>query len=240
MKPRVLLVEDDASIRRFVEMALEDAGIELVTASTLAAARTALHAGPVALLLCDLMLPDGSGIELLRASLAAGARRVAFSAGVSAVQQAQLQAAGVHAVLRKPVALGELLSCVQAQLAAGAARDDSAAPAEAPPAHDGADPVALYFAGDATLYHAYRAQCQPQFARDAEDGERACTRADWPALRRLAHSLKTVLQTLGEAASGHLAAELEQATAAGDAAQARALWLQLRPALEQLAGAARA
>jgi DNA-binding response OmpR family regulator len=34
--PRVLLVEDDASIRRFVQLALEDSGVELVQAGSLA------------------------------------------------------------------------------------------------------------------------------------------------------------------------------------------------------------
>lgn len=238
-KPRVLLVEDDASIRRFVEMALDDQAIELVQAPTLAAARAALQDGPVALVLCDLMLPDGSGFDLLREPAAQHPRRVAFSAGVSAAQQQLLQLAGVHAVLRKPVALGELLACVEAELAAWAeaAAPPTPAAADSAPAPDGEDPVARFFAGDAALYRAYREQCRPQFAQDARDGERAFADADWPALRRLAHSLKTVLQTLGEEPAGRVAADLEHATAAADADRARDLWPRLRQALEQLARA---
>lgn len=245
MKPRVLLVEDDASIRRFVELALDEHAIELLQAPTLAAARAVLQGGPVALVLCDLMLPDGSGFDLLREPAAQGPRRVAFSAGVSAAQHQLLQQAGVHAVLRKPVALGELLACVETELAAWAEAAAPALPGPADPtptpgptpAPDPSDPVARYFAGDAALYRAYREQCRPQFAQDAQDGERACASADWPALRRLAHSLKTVLQTLGEEPAGRIAAELEHATAAADGAQAHALWPRLRQALEQLARA---
>ena len=57
---RVLLVEDDPSIRRFVQLALEDSEVELVQAGSLAAAINALRTGPSVLILCDLMLPDGS------------------------------------------------------------------------------------------------------------------------------------------------------------------------------------
>lgn len=117
-RARVLLVEDDASIRRYVRLALEDLALDLVEASTLAEARAEMEAAPVTLLLTDLMLPDGHGIELL-ASAAAGAalRRVVFSAGVDARMRERLQALGVHAVLEKPVSLPALLACVESALA---------------------------------------------------------------------------------------------------------------------------
>ena len=121
--PRLLLVEDDASIRRFVGMALEDSAIEVVPAPNLKDAVRALRSGPFDVVLCDLMLPDGNGLDLLRALAGAdspspGARRVAFSAGVSAEQRQHLRAAGVHGVLAKPASLAELLACVQEALAA--------------------------------------------------------------------------------------------------------------------------
>ena len=43
--PKVLLVEDDSSIARFVQMALEELPIELVTCANVPDAMQALHAG---------------------------------------------------------------------------------------------------------------------------------------------------------------------------------------------------
>lgn len=256
MKPRVLLVEDEAAIRRFVGMALEERELELVEAPSLAAAIEALRGEPFVLVLCDLMLPDGSGLDLLRLLGEPGApspqaRRVAFSAGVSAAQRQQLDEAGVHGVLRKPASLVELLACVDDALAAAgsvAAPTDAvpavpataptAAPASAPataPAPPAADPVALYFDGDRALYDTYRRQCSLQFATDANDGDDCCARGDWASLRRHAHSLKTVLLTLGEAGAGARALVLEQAAAAGDAEAARAHWPALAQVLRRLA-----
>jgi CheY-like chemotaxis protein len=246
VKPRVLLVEDEAAIRRFVAMALEELPVELVEAPSLAAAIDALRGDPFVLVLCDLMLPDGSGLDLLRLLGEPGApspqaRRVAFSAGVSAARRQQLEAAGVHGVLGKPASLGELLDCVESALAAaGAASEGTDAPPAAgepaPPAPLAAtDPVALYFDGDRALYDTYRAQCCAQFATDARDGDAWCARADWPALRRHAHSLKTVLLTLGEASAGARALVLEQAAAAADAQACRAQWPALGAVLRRLA-----
>ncbi len=235
MPSRVLLVEDDASIRRFVEIALEEvAGIELVQATTLAEAQALLAAAPVRLLLSDLMLPDGSGTTLLQSLVAdparrAGARLVAFSAGVSAARRAQLLAMGVDEVLAKPVSLAALVDCVQRALAPAPA----AAAAAPKPADDAAtgDVVALHFGGDRALFEAYRASCLQQFGVDCAQGDAAAAAADLPALRRLAHSLKTVLLTLGEPEASRHAAALEALAAEGAAAQALAAWAPLRISL---------
>lgn len=224
--PRVLLVEDDPSIRRFVQIALEELAIDFVEAGSLAEARAALDAGPVRLVICDLMLPDGSGVNLLH-ELAAGRaparlpRLVAFSAGISAELRSQLEGLGVDEVLAKPVPLDELEACARRALDDAAA----AAPAPAPGA------VNQYFAGDAGLYQAYRASCLPQFLRDVRQGDAALDAGDLGALRRLAHSLKSVLLTLGYGEQSERAAALDRCAAGGDAAAARSGWAVLRGAL---------
>jgi CheY-like chemotaxis protein len=228
-RPRVLLVEDDASIRRFVDMALEDSGVDLVAAGTLAAAIDALRSGPYALVLCDLMLPDGSGFDLLHAladdgSPSPGARRVAFSAGVSAETRQRLLTLGVHEVLAKPVSVAGLLACVQAAVQPG--------PAAEPAVHErDADPVARFFGGDRGLFDAFAAQCRQQWRHDVATGDRAAEGADLPALRRLAHSVKSVLLTLGRPADSALARAVEDAAAEGRAEAAWALWPRLRERL---------
>ncbi len=238
---RVLLVEDDASIRRFVEIALEDLpGIALVQAATLAEADAALAAAPARLVLSDLMLPDGSGTALLQSLVAdparrAGARLVAFSAGISAARRAQLEAMGVDEVLAKPVSLAALVDCVQRALDPAAATPAAAA-APAPATDD--DVVQRHFGGDRALFEAYRASCRQQFGVDRARGDAAAAAPDLPALRRLAHSLKTVLLTLGHEPESRQAVALEALAAEGAAARALAAWAPLRAALERLSAAA--
>jgi two-component system catabolic regulation response regulator CreB len=60
----VLLVEDERAIAESLEFALRRDGFQVVCAGTLAAAQGLL--GQAELLVLDLMLPDGSGFDLLR------------------------------------------------------------------------------------------------------------------------------------------------------------------------------
>ncbi len=257
--PRVLLVEDEPSIRRFVGLALQGSGVELVEAATLAAAIEALRrAGPFVLLLCDLMLPDGSGVDLL-ASLAEpdapspGMRRVAFSAGYTAATRQRLQAVGVHEMLCKPVSVATLLACVQGALrdaapavavpaggrpAAGAADATGEARTEVPTqaaADPAAEAVANSFGGDQALFDTYYALCRQQWLQDVSAGDRDLARGDLPALRRLAHSLKSVLLTLGLPAEAALALGLDEAAAEGRCEGVLQLWPPLRASLLRLA-----
>lgn len=61
----ILLVEDDATLSRTVASALIDEGYLVVTANTLAAARTALERSSPTALILDLTLPDSFGADLL-------------------------------------------------------------------------------------------------------------------------------------------------------------------------------
>lgn len=62
----ILLVEDDAPTCWRLQDALVKAGYEVRSASTLSEARQALNGGAPRVLLTDLRLPDGHGIELIR------------------------------------------------------------------------------------------------------------------------------------------------------------------------------
>ena len=235
--PRVLLTEDDLSIRRFVELALEDEPIELGQAATVSQSLQRLRdAGPFRLLITDLMLPDGSGVQLLQAmaaepALRAGARVAVFSAGLSAERRAELEGLGVDEVIAKPASVGHLVDCVRRALDANAPLlgDVTAELAGQPAAVD------RYFAGDRGLYDAYRASCQRQFALDRRDGDAALAAGDAPTLRRLAHSLKTVLLTLGHDVESATARQLEADAAGGATDRLRDGWRRLAMALDRLA-----
>ncbi|RZJ10220.1 MAG: response regulator transcription factor [Rubrivivax sp.] len=217
MSARLLLIEDDNAIARFVELALEELAhhdpaapaVDLRLVRTLADARAALAVGGWQLVISDLMLPDGSAETLLTEgyALAAGAPRwVVFSAGVHDDRHLALATRGVARTLRKPVTLAELLGTIAELLRPCA----PAAPAGA--AHSSA--VQDLFGGDRALFDSFRAGCIERFADDLAQGDAAMACADAATLQRVAHNLKAVLALIGEPDLAAKAGSLEAAAAA--------------------------
>lgn len=97
-----------------------------------------------------------------------------------------------------------------------------------------ADIIDRHFEGDHALFTEYKALCQAQFPLDIQAGDAACATGDAPALQRLAHSLKTVLRSLGHEALGDLASGIEQHAAQGALPAAQDQWQQLRHQLQTL------
>jgi two-component system response regulator PilR (NtrC family) len=62
----LLIVDDEVSLRDFLTIVFEEEGWQVETAATVADARAAVQRSEPDLILCDLMLPDGSGLDLLR------------------------------------------------------------------------------------------------------------------------------------------------------------------------------
>ena len=228
----MLLVEDDAAIQRFVRLALRDLPLSLTAVATLAEARRAWSEGPFDLLLTDQLLPDGQGLDLLAQwcpGVGGGRRAVLFTAGATEALRAQALAVGAWSVLDKPASLAALRTCVQRALAA------TPAPAAAPPTGSGEPRTAAieaHFGGQAALFDAFRAASLQQFGADIQAGDAACGRADAPALLRLGHSLKTVLQLIGATEAAQVARALEHAAAGPAGADVLAMhWLALRSAV---------
>lgn len=231
---RVLLLEDDPAVRRFVQLALEKVPIALVCCANLAEARKALAAAPVKLLLADLTLPDASGEEVVQWLVEQAAddtrRTVVFSGGVDAALQARLQGCGVWRVLHKPGSVGSLVSCVREALASLETASASRARERAADAL-GADPVSEFFGGNAGLFEAYRRSCLVQFAQDLREGDLAARTGDAQALRRVSHNLKSVLALLGQPEAAQLARLAEDSAAQPGLAAALADWQRLREEL---------
>jgi DNA-binding response OmpR family regulator len=112
---RVLVVDDDEDVRAVLARALERDGHAVTTSSCLAEARQALAAG-VELLVLDLGLPDGSGLELCR-ELRVGENTLPILI-LTARTQVELRVEGLDAgaddYLAKPFALAELRARVRA------------------------------------------------------------------------------------------------------------------------------
>jgi CheY-like chemotaxis protein len=66
-KLRVLLVEDHGETRRVMSRLLKELGHEVETAGTVQEASEKARGGGYELLISDLGLPDGSGLEVVRA-----------------------------------------------------------------------------------------------------------------------------------------------------------------------------
>lgn len=228
-RPRVLLLEDDASVRRFMQLALEDMAVELLVCSRLSEALQVLADSSVALILLDLHLPDGSGLDLLQwlqqQEALAACRTVVFSGGIDTIVQKQLQALQVWRVLYKPVALGQLQSCVREVFAD---QDSDELVAWALPTKHCVDPVAEFFGGNQGLYEAYRSACLAQFPKDLDQGDLAVRASDAPVLRRVAHNLKSALSMLGWEHAAQLARSTENHAAQRMLEPMRASWQRLR------------
>jgi DNA-binding NtrC family response regulator len=61
----ILVVDDERSLREFLTILLEKEGYEVTTADTVASGVEAVVKGKFDLVMCDLKLPDGSGLEVL-------------------------------------------------------------------------------------------------------------------------------------------------------------------------------
>jgi len=247
---RVMLVDDDASIRRFVEMTLEGLAIDLLLCAGVAEALTELQEhGPVELLMTDLMMPRENGLALLKRlrdepALRGRARIVVFSAGLRGPMQSALEGHDVWRQLSKPVSAMELENCVRDGVAAASASvppplDSPILRGQEPADAQGLDDNALVaiaanFRGDRDLYMAFRDGCMAQFDSDIARGDASLAHLDLSDLRHLAHSLKSVLALLGHGTSAGIARQLEDCAARHDATQASILWHQLRSSLVEL------
>jgi two-component system KDP operon response regulator KdpE len=119
---RLLIVEDEADIRRFLRMALESEGHEVFEAETLK--RGLIEAGTRRpdLVILDLGLPDGDGVDFIRELRAWSAIPViVLSARSSENDKILALDAGADDYLIKPFGAGELMARVRAQARRNAA-----------------------------------------------------------------------------------------------------------------------
>ena len=133
--PVAILIEDEPQIRRFVRTALEAEGWQVFEADTVH--RGTLDAGTRKpdLLIVDLGLPDGDGLDLIRTVRTwSTVPIVVLSARVEESDKIAALDAGADDYLTKPFGVGELLARVRANLRRprrASGNDASVAPVEA-------------------------------------------------------------------------------------------------------------
>jgi two-component system KDP operon response regulator KdpE len=114
-QPIALLVEDEINIRRFVRSALEGHGWIVHEADTVARALIEAGTRRPDLIILDLGLPDGDGIEFLK-DLRGWSETpvIVLSARVKEEDKIEALDAGANDYLTKPFGVGELLARVRA------------------------------------------------------------------------------------------------------------------------------
>jgi PAS domain S-box-containing protein len=106
---RLLLVEDHLPTRQIIASLLTRSGYQIVTASTVAEALAEAAAGTFDLVISDLGLPDGTGIQLMEQLRAQhGLRGIALSGYGMEEDIARARQAGFIAHLIKPVRMADL------------------------------------------------------------------------------------------------------------------------------------
>lgn len=112
---RILLAEDDDSMRGFLERALAKAGYDVVSYANGEEAHQRLKEEPFALLLTDIVMPRMDGIELARhASELDPDLKIMFITGFAAVTlEAGAEAPRDARVLSKPFHLKDLVVQVE-------------------------------------------------------------------------------------------------------------------------------
>jgi CheY-like chemotaxis protein len=120
----ILLVDDEEAIRSMGQLILEMAGHRVICAESGLKAQRLLEREPVELIITDMLMPDGDGLELLAMlkKLPSPPRTIVMSGGGLNSVDYYLKLAkqlGAHHVLNKPFSSAELLASVDAVFASG-------------------------------------------------------------------------------------------------------------------------
>ena len=119
VSPQLLIVDDESSLLEFLGLLFQGEGYRVATASSVTAARERLALGDgFDLVMCDIHMPDGSGLELLRElkeqhPQASVIMMTAYTSTKSAIEAMRL---GAYDYVSKPFDVEELKVLVQKAL----------------------------------------------------------------------------------------------------------------------------
>ncbi len=116
---RLLIVDDESSLADFLALLFQSEGYDVTTAGSVDEARKSLDRASFDLILCDILMPDGNGLDLLRDIKAGGAggpqviMMTAYTSTKSAIEAMKLGAADY---VSKPFDVEELKIVAQKAL----------------------------------------------------------------------------------------------------------------------------
>ena len=115
--PRILVVDDEADLRELLEITLLKMGLDVDSAATLREARRFVDENAYALVLTDMRLPDGLGLELVREVSSTTKTPIAVITAFGSAENAVVALkAGAFDYVSKPVVLDELRVMVRSAL----------------------------------------------------------------------------------------------------------------------------
>jgi two-component system, NtrC family, response regulator PilR len=118
-RQRLLIVDDESSLADFLALLFQGEGYDVTTAGSVDEARKSLERATFDLILCDILMPDGNGLDLLRDIKAGGAggpqviMMTAYTSTKSAIEAMKLGAADY---VSKPFDVEELKIVAQKAL----------------------------------------------------------------------------------------------------------------------------
>lgn len=125
--PKILVIDDDASMRRMVERILVNAGHQVVEAANGVQGMRLFLTETPDIVVTDIIMPDQEGIQTIREMRAAGSKAGIIAMSGGGVGDGSLYLAlagelGADAVLSKPFRPTELVELIEKLIADGAGR----------------------------------------------------------------------------------------------------------------------
>jgi two-component system response regulator PilR (NtrC family) len=200
--PRLLVVDDEPDLRTLYELTLMREGYDVDSAATVTEAWEALQAGSYALLITDMRLPDGTGLDLLARLEAANRpeKAMVITAYGSPENAVEALKAGAYDYLTKPVDLRQF----RASVASALGRTVPASPTAAPAASSGASAETSVnpFGSDGSEPRRLRPPAPSTMrALDKLSGDSAAMREVRALVQKVARSMAPVL-VQGESGTG--------------------------------------
>jgi len=121
MKPRILIVDDDASLREFLEIFLASEGYKVASCADASSALKALEEGGVDCVLSDIKMPGMDGVSLLKEIKAnwPNIPVILITAFASLDSAVEAMREGAWDYVTKPFQIDELKEIIERALAAG-------------------------------------------------------------------------------------------------------------------------
>jgi DNA-binding response OmpR family regulator len=111
---RILLVEDDADVGPLLQHAILHAGFKVHWVSSAAKAQALLEERVYDLVLTDIVLPDGNGLDIADAARARGLKSLVITGYAFKFAKERL---APHEVLLKPIRPSELVDAIERRFA---------------------------------------------------------------------------------------------------------------------------